>query len=458
MIDALARHPVFVDHMAPVWRALPATLRGELVVTPEVSRHCRLRGLDCIVLPKGDVAPHLARRAGLVYVAYFGDVPFVRKARREAVVGEHGACQTYVDAARGWDGKLPNRARVRAFLVPHERYAAVRRRYHPEIPVHVIGTPKMDVLPGRAPIRSAVPTVAISFHWDSQACAETRGSFKYWREVLPRVAEQFHLLGHAHPQLWAEAADWYDRVGIEPVADFEQVLRRADVYAVDNSSTLFEFAATGRPVVVLNPPWFRRNVHHGMRFWEWADIGVQCDRPTDLLAAIADALADTPERAERRREISAVLYPYRGQATRRAVDALIELAALPPCRLRGSRKASGRFTCESIHYHMVDGVTEDICAKCPFVDQLGAALDRVSVPSRPKPGRRRRRSGTVPCVHLGQATGETVECDACQGKVALKLFGCDVHGNCTVRTKVGETACCPCSDYRAAAASGGSAL
>ena len=88
---------------------------------------------------------------------------------------------------------------------------------------------------------------------------------------MPRVEERSALVSVGHhrlvqgsprhrsrpPEPPREAIRFYEAHGIEYVPDFDDVLRRADVYACDNSSTLYEFASTGRPVVVLNAPWYR---------------------------------------------------------------------------------------------------------------------------------------------------------------------------------------------------------
>jgi CDP-glycerol glycerophosphotransferase (TagB/SpsB family) len=117
---------------------------------------------------------------------------------------------------------------------------------------------------------------------------------------------------------------YYGQVGIRFVPEFDDIVRQADVYVCDNSSTLFEFATLDRPVVVLNAPWYRRDVNHGLRFWEYADIGVQVDSPDDLIAGIAEALNDSPARQARRREIVNELYPFLGHAAQHAATQLVE--------------------------------------------------------------------------------------------------------------------------------------
>lgn len=51
------------------------------------------------------------------------------------------------------------------------------------------------------------------------------------------------------------------------------------------------------------------------------------------------------------------------------------------------------------------------------------------------------------CLHLQPATGEEVRCPSCPGKVSLKLFGCSLHGQCTLANPVQGVACCAtCQD------------
>jgi hypothetical protein len=54
----------------------------------------------------------------------------------------------------------------------------------------------------------------------------------------------------------------------------------------------------------------------------------------------------------------------------------------------------------------------------------------------------------LPCVHLGAATGQTVECPSCPAnKVRLKTFSCVIHGTCTQGKRAPGLACCPCPDF-----------
>ncbi len=87
-----------------------------------------------------------------------------------------------------------------------------------------------------------------------------------------------------------------------------------------------------------------------------------------------------------------------------------------------------------------------LCVKCRD-DPRYAIFRGESVPVKAK-------SGIPDCVHRGQATGETVGCKTCTGRVELKVFACAVHSQgCTVSKKVDGKACCKgCPDYAGAGA------
>ena len=54
-----------------------------------------------------------------------------------------------------------------------------------------------------------------------------------------------------------------------------------------------------------------------------------------------------------------------------------------------------------------------------------------------------------PCVFLRKQTGETIECPTCAGRVKVKLFGCSLHGKCSVEKPLPNTPCCRvCPDWR----------
>lgn len=54
----------------------------------------------------------------------------------------------------------------------------------------------------------------------------------------------------------------------------------------------------------------------------------------------------------------------------------------------------------------------------------------------------RPRAQALPCINLGEDTGNTSECASCSGTVRVKHFSCDVHGQCTVAKPIDGVACC----------------
>jgi hypothetical protein len=117
--------------------------------------------------------------------------------------------------------------------------------------------------------------------------------------------------------------EWWDSFGVETVDSFDEIMERADLYVADNTSTLYEFASLDRPVVVLSPPFYRRDVKHGLRFWDHVP-GVQVSHPDELDAALHEAWADFPARAAlRHKAVEAAYGVMDGQAARRAREHIL---------------------------------------------------------------------------------------------------------------------------------------
>lgn len=300
-------HPQYLDHLQPIWDAL-----GE-----HQGVWWRGRRPD--------------RSDRLTLVTSYGNLLHVADVRRSVAFMEHGAGFTYVGGGAPFAGSDRRRGVVQ-FLDLNERTRAFNAAGSPGVPGEVIGCPKLDpvFLAAPKPVGSP-PVVAVSFHWDYHRLPEARSAFPHYRRGLADLARRagrlgFRLIGHAHPRVAVKLRSFYLANGVPFVREFVRVLEQADLYMVDTSSTAYEFAATGRPVLTLNAPWYRRDVDHGLRFWR--DIpGLMIDHPEQLADGIAHALADPPAVAERRARAVASVYPVQdGTAAARAAAVLIHRA------------------------------------------------------------------------------------------------------------------------------------
>lgn len=318
MIDVYASEPHFADHLKPIHDALSDP--GDFILSRGLiqTHGNRWHGADRLI---DDLRP--------VLVASVGDQRTMEKAGRTKIARiEHGAGQSYGThhgSYAGGDGAES----VSLFLVPNQYSADKWKARYPHARVEITGTPRLDALPARQGPPST--TVAISFHWDCYLVPETTSAFATFRYQLDTLRAEFpNLIGHGHPRAMIGPPSLekrYRRADVPLVRDFDDVCRQADVYICDNSSSLFEFAATGRPVVVMNAAHYRRDVHHGLRFWDCADVGVQVDDPARLVEAVHLALADPPEQRAAREAALDIVYPIRSGAAHNAARALEDWAA-----------------------------------------------------------------------------------------------------------------------------------
>lgn len=308
MIDALASASHYGDHLAAVRNALPPDARGAIGSTWA-----------------GD-NPAL--------VASYGDLIRARAAGRTRIaIMEHGAGQSYGgrNVHHGSYAGGRNRGAASLFLHPGHHPANRDREAYPASRVEVVGAPYLDTLPRREGPPDHV--VAVTFHFNGAVCAETKTAYPAFYPAIVKLAKRYKVIGTAHPRLWShgrpghQIADRYRAFGIEPVEDFHEVCRRADLLIFDNTSAGFAFAATGRPVVVMNPPWYDRRANHGLRFWDAAEVGVNCDKPTNLEACVEEAFEDSAEQKAKREAALDLVYAYRTGASKRAADALMDWAA-----------------------------------------------------------------------------------------------------------------------------------
>jgi len=324
-VDFYAQAAHYFDHLETIWKAMPDYLRGKFYVLSQIGAHSRSKKIRTYLMPSLKVVQSLRKGTGPVVVAGIEDAKTAYAAGRIPFLVDHGVGQTYIDSNHPSYARGNGRDFMGLFIVPNEWCERENKKGCPEVPTAIVGCPKLDPWHNRpAKKRSNPPVVCVSFHWDCSISVETRGSFDYFKDILPELAKstEFELVGHAHPRLAKIAYPFYHRHKIRILKTFDDVLNEADIYITDNSSTLYEFADLDRPVVVLNPPWFRRDIHHGLRFWECADVGVQCEKPEDLKEAILKAIEDPKEIADRRREIMCDVYPFKGNSSQLAVQAI----------------------------------------------------------------------------------------------------------------------------------------
>jgi hypothetical protein len=87
----------------------------------------------------------------------------------------------------------------------------------------------------------------------------------------------------------------------------------------------------------------------------------------------------------------------------------------------------------------------------PFVCVCGRLATIAAGMAAPAPASARpRQPGRLPdCAHLGDLVRKQ-KCETCSGTTFVKVFACNIHGECALGKQLSGLACCRgCGDYRA---------
>jgi hypothetical protein len=246
-IHTLSSRPQYQRHCEAIWRHVPPELKGESFHGPK-ARADRLPPEDVVLVGGAidiDVVPNR-----IIYV-------------------EHGAGQTYTDitkpatAAHYPGGKHPSR--VIGYVCPNNQVALAWDR-----PTIVVGCPALD---GIQPQPRMPMVCALTFHWDAyRVSAEARSARDHYAEHLHMIVQWLRShdvepLGHWHPNDTTTKIMW-DHLQIRTEPDIDNVLEQATFMIVDNSSAGYEANHVGIDTLWLNAPWYRKEVEHGLRFWD----------------------------------------------------------------------------------------------------------------------------------------------------------------------------------------------
>ena len=291
-----------------------------------VAKELEEMGVEVKWVRSGDVPDETTLFAA---VASSGDLKRASQAGKLVFYFEHGAGQSYSGVRHTSYAGGHGRDSVCCFISPGPHVDQLNKYSYPNIPSIAAGVPKLDCFhqgvtqePADPPAR---PVVCFSFHWDCYVCQETRSGFEYFKSALlaAHQMEEFEVVAHCHPRARKFCLPFYAKHKIEYIEDFEDVLKRADIYVCDNSSTIFEFASIGKPVVLLNPPFYRKRVNHGLRFWTHANIGEQAHDDKEVILAIKKSVIDTKEKKSLRlSKIKTIYHETDGKASSRAAEGI----------------------------------------------------------------------------------------------------------------------------------------
>lgn len=314
-VDFLATEIQYLHHLLPVAREMKESrvLIPRELISGNVPRAEAFLG-------KGGLVSKLRERTGPVVVCSYKDFLLTDQSDRSVIFMEHGSGQSYSSDHTSYVGGK-GRKRAAAILSPGEISQVKNSQAYLGKICLAPGSPRLDDLL-RIAERESGDCVAISFHWDCTVCPETRSGFQYYKSILPFLAKKYRLLVHSHPRISTEVRAFCIQNGLEYEESFEEVIRRSQIYICDNSSTIFEWAALGRPVLLLNCPYYRKFVRHGLRFWDFDGPAMSVERPEAIEGAVDHILQNKTSVVLSQSGFVEKVYNNLGTATKHVVEIL----------------------------------------------------------------------------------------------------------------------------------------
>ena len=309
-LDFYASQPHYLDHMKPIWDNLNSKFKGKFIITENIEEYAKLLKLNyCIEEP----------REVITLVSSYGDY---KNTKKEVIFMEHGIGFTFSNNHPSYAGGK-GKDRVVLFLNQHTITQIKNQKAYPLSKQEIIGVPKTDQYINLIPVPKDKPTICLSFHWNCKVSPETTSAFSHYASVIPKLNKnkEFNLVFHGHPHDNKKWEKYCTKNNIKRIKTFDEVIKTADVYVADATSTSYEFAVTGKPVIILNAPWYRKNIHHGIRFWDYIP-GPQVDDPKRLELMMLRAVRNPRQWDYIREPVIDKLYPYFGESAKRAATVI----------------------------------------------------------------------------------------------------------------------------------------
>ncbi len=312
----VATQKQYAHHLIPIYKAMPKTARGLFHVPTPLHTWLKNQGIEPC---------HLNTNKGTGPLVTAGICDIETATRRPIIYVEHGVGMQYANICFAHlPGGHDARDRVNLFLSPSYRCGKIDQEAHPWAQVSIVGCPKMDkyfVTPN-VPKPPTTDYISFSTHWDWPLIPETRSAWPEYRWALKEAARSYKILGHAHPRWGDKIYEDFKGIGLIPCREPNEIFEKSMLHICDNSSLLYEFNLLNRPSVVINSKHYRKNVQHGLRFWD--HIPGCMTENLSLVELIASSLAQKEETEKHRKAIADLTYVNHGTATQAAVSALLE--------------------------------------------------------------------------------------------------------------------------------------